>query len=73
MLYLGLAGEVMQGIAYYYHFGNIKYVHFIHRVLTLPAANLDLIFYRLPKFYWMFNLKETRQDLARHFNFFLFA
>lgn len=42
MLYLGpapLPGEVMQGIAYYYHFGNIKYVHFIHRVFLALTAN----------------------------------
>ena len=50
----------MQGIAYYYHFGNIKYVHFIHRVLPTANLDLDLIFLPVPKlFYWMFK-KETR-------------
>lgn len=61
VLYLGpalLPGEVMQGIAYYYHFGNIKYVHFIHRVFLVLTAKAALStwrdFYHFQEYYWMF-------------------
>lgn len=73
VLYLGpaLPGGEMQGTAYYYHFGNIKYVHFIHRVFlllivnTAPHSTWTWIFNHFPEFYWMFqkeNLKSW-QDI----------